>query len=253
MSEIVWRGARAKPGAPGAPVVDHRANDQLGAHYEGSSGALEGEEAPLLSVDVETVKPLAVTLFEDCTIARGPGAVVNGAALARVTYIAGLSGKVHFDCDWMGGFLVLAQKLDIARVAYRPDAITCAYGAQPISIGANVAIGGPRPPHAPTYTVPPAAVAIGATRVVPLPLFARRVQLLTIYGDGGASGDIPSGQLFLAFMSSAGGVLQWIDALSAREVFGGGLSVPHGAVSVALTNRSADASVCLGAIFHLSI
>jgi hypothetical protein len=257
-SEIVWGGRiKAKPGGP--PLSDPRFNAQLGAHYEGTSGEAVGTEAGVLSVEVEskTVRPIALHLSQDVAYPSGRvggGPVVNGGVRARVSYSAGLSGKLTFDCDWRGGLLVHAQQLDVARVAYNPDPISGTYGAQPVKLAATALIGGEHPQGSPTYTVPPAPVLVDATRTIALPLLASRVQLLAIYGNGGASGDAPLGQWFLAFISSWGGVLHWIDALSSREaLFGGGLAIPHGTAELALTNSSADASVCFGALFHLAV
>ena len=98
------------------------------------------------------------------------------------------------------------------------------------------------------------AVAIDETYRLVVPSLARRVSLIALYGNEGAPGDAPLGELFITFISAAGNAIAYIDAMSAREaLFGLGLPIPNGTREVGLSNRSDDASVRLGAVWHLGV
>lgn len=172
----------------------------------------------------------------------------NAAVRARVTYSAGTAGNLQFDCDWAGGLVVHAKKLSVARVAYPLDS-RIAYRDDRVSLALTVCPAAPHSPHAPSFTVLPVPVAANATRVIAVPALARRLSLLCLYEVG----DAKLATMHVAFVSRRGVALHWIDALSARAaLFGEGVAIPPGTATLALSNRSADAGVQLGAVFHLS-
>lgn len=180
----------------------------------------------------------------------------NAAVRARVTYSAGKAEAVPIECDWTGALQVVGSRVLIERKTVRADPLNEFHTAA-IKIAAVASLNGPRAPILPRLTEPPASVPGNETRILPLPRCARRVSLLATYGDEGASGDAPLGQLFVAFIPAVdarGGAIAYIDAMSAREaLFGDGLPIPAGTKAVALTNRSDDESVRLGLIWHLGI
>lgn len=175
----------------------------------------------------------------------------NAAVRARVTYTAGKLKDVSFDCDWVGAFALHASRLEISRVGYAPDT-SLEYFDAPVDIAATVMADAPPAKSLLQLTVPIADVEPDEFRELLIPSRARRVNLLLRYGDEGASGDAPLGQLFLAFAGRQGRAVTYIDAMSAREaLFGVGLPVPAGAVKLVLSNRSPDTSVQLGVIWQL--
>lgn len=178
--------------------------------------------------------------------------IPNAAVRALVRYTAG-NRDVEFVCDWTGGFLVYARRLELTRVTYAPDP-TFFYEDGAIEIGAVVIADAPRPPGTPRLTILPADVEPNASLSLAVPPFAARVNLLARYGNEGAPGDAPLGQIFLAWVTLQGHSIGYIDAMSAREaLFGAGLPVPYGVATLVLTNLSADPSLQLGAIWQLSV
>lgn len=179
----------------------------------------------------------------------------NVAARARVAYRSGKSDLV-FDCDWAGGFQVYADRLDISRLTFAPSPDR-PYGDGPIAIAAQVIADAPRPSSGLAYTVIPQPVATDGYIEIPVHPFARRVNLLLKYGNSEseeASGDPPLGQILIAWGMKYGGSVGYIDAMSAREaLFGQGHPVPFGASSLVLSNRSADDSIHLGAIWRIEL
>lgn len=180
----------------------------------------------------------------------------NSAVRARVRYRNGKS-EAEFDCDWVGGFQVLADRLELSRVRFAPDP-SIAYNDAAIDVSATVIADAPRPGGSLSLTVAPVAVPTPTgVRHAELPIhpFARRVNLLIKYGnDEDAPGDAPLGQIFLAFVGKFDRSLCYIDAMSAREaLFGPGLPVPAGVSKLVLSNRSLDDSVRLGVIWRLDI
>lgn len=177
--------------------------------------------------------------------------VPNAAVRARVTYTAGKLVDVSFDCDWVGGFTLHASRLELSRVTYAPDT-AIPYVDAPVDIAATIVANAPPTEELLQLTVPVEGVEIDSFREVLVPPLARKVNLLLRYGNEGAPGDAPLGQLFVAFVGRHDRSLSYIDAMSAREaLFGVGLLVPAGATKVMLSNRSADASVELGLLWHL--
>lgn len=177
----------------------------------------------------------------------------NAAVRARVKYSAGKAENIQFECDWSGSLQLMASRVELSRVAVAADPLA-PYEPQPVKLAAVALVNGVRPVALPTLTIPTAAVGIDTTVTVGIPPLARRVSLLALYGNEGAEGDIPLGQLFVAFKSGAGNALAYIDAMSAREaLFGLGLPIPAGAVDLGLSNRSADTSVRLGVVWHLGV
>jgi hypothetical protein len=177
--------------------------------------------------------------------------VANAAVRARVTYTAGKLVDVSFDCDWIGGFTLHASRLEIGRVPYAPDT-AIGYNDAPVDVAATVMANAPSATELLQLTVPVAAVAIDAYRELVIPPLARKLNLLLRYGNEGAPGDAPLGQLFVAFVGRHDRSLSYIDAMSAREaLFGVGLVVPAGATQLILSNRSTDPSIELGVVWAL--
>lgn len=191
---------------------------------------------------------------EACTLVAGGLRVPNARARARVRYRAGKS-DVQFDCDWSGGFLVHADRLELSRVTFAPD-VTLSYYDAPIEIAATVLADAPPPAAGLALTVAPMPVdAEGGMRELPVPAIARRVNLLLKYGnDPDVPGDAPLGQLFLAWVGKYDRSLCFIDAMSAREaLFGVGLPVPFGVSKLVLSNRSDDDTVEMGVLWQLAL
>ncbi len=177
----------------------------------------------------------------------------NSDVRCRVTYGAGRSGQMSFDCDWRGGFVVHATRLVVEAVGYKLPSVGAYQAATQVILSATAGLQGSRPTHAPTYTVLPEEVLAAGVRQVEIPLLARRVALLLRYGLLGTSGDAPLGQLFTSFADAQGVALAWIDSSTTRAaVFGEGLSIPAGARYLGLSNDSAQA-VNMGALFHLGL
>jgi hypothetical protein len=248
--QIVWDKPRRGPdGKPAEP--DFRA---WGARYQGNLG-LENEVKAVLSIPEFKGAPQAigVNLFRSDRQAT----LYNSDVRARVTYGAGGSGQLSFDCDWRGGFVVHATRLSVEFVSYKmPPAIALYQAALQVVLGVTAGLNGSRPTHAPTYTVLPEAVAAAGVRQIEIPLLARRVALVMRYGFDpavGTTGDAPLGATFLSFADSAGNALAWLDASTTRaSVFGEGLSIPAGAAYLGLSNNN-DTPTSLGAIFHLGL
>lgn len=179
--------------------------------------------------------------------------IPNAGVRARITYTAGRAEALQFECDWSGALQLMASRVLLERVTVRTDGAISAQ-AQPIKIAAVVLADGDRPATLPTLTELTEAVPTDETYTLLVPSFARRVSLLVLYGNEGAPGDAPLGELFVAFVSAAGNAIAYIDAMSAREaLFGSGLPIPNGTREIALSNRSDDASVRLGVVWHLGV
>lgn len=188
-------------------------------------------------------------LFIDSVIEHKPNAIPR----ARITYTAGRAEAIRFECDWSGSLQLMASRVELERLTVKADPLEPFY-AQAIKLAAVVLAGGVRPASLPTLTERTATVATDATVTLPIPPLARRVSLLAIYGNEGAEGDIPLGELFVAFASLAGNALAYIDAMSAREaLFGAGLPIPAGAFDLGLSNRSDDNTLRLGVVWHLGV
>jgi len=173
----------------------------------------------------------------------------NALAVARVAFGAGTSGNVSFDCDWAGGFVVHAKRIAISRVAQILNP-KLPYVAAAVKLAVVLCPAGPHSPHAATLTYLPETVSPEGARLLAIPPLARRVSLLCLY----ASGDAPLALFQVAFMSLNDDAIHWIDALSVRsDIFGEGIDIPPGVVTLALSNRSEDVGVALGAVFHLSL
>jgi hypothetical protein len=199
--------------------------------------------------DVDMTGTLGAPLLIDSIIEHKPNAIPR----ARITYTAGRAEGIQFECDWSGSLQLMASRVLIERLTVKADPLEPFY-AQPIKIAAVILADGVRPAALPTLTERTATVATDSTITLPVPPLARRVSLLAIYGNEGAEGDIPLGQLFVAFASLAGNALAYIDGMSAREaLFGPGLPIPAGAFDLGLSNRSADNALRLGVVWHLGV
>lgn len=177
----------------------------------------------------------------------------NAAVRARVRYTAGKVIDATFDCDWSGGFVLNASRIEFSRIAFAPDGVAPYFDA-PVDIAATVMAGSTLSPPPCQLTEPTELIEPDEHRTLTIPPFARRVNLILRYGNDGAPGDAPLGQLFIAFVGRLDRALSYIDAMSAREaLFGVGLPIPAGATKVVLSNRSADPSVRLGVIWRLEI
>lgn len=182
--------------------------------------------------------------------------IPNAAVRARVRYRSGKS-EVQFDCDWSGGFMVHADRLEISRVPFAPDT-SRPYIDAPVEVSATVLADAPRPGGSISLTVPPVAVPRPTGErfyVFPIYALARRVNLLLKYGDDpDAPGDAPLGQIFVAFVGKYDQSLCYIDAMSAREaLFGPGLPVPAGVSKLVVSNRSDDDSMRIGVVWRLEL
>ena len=207
---------------------------------------LEVEHEGSLMHELDTLENDTVLTLQTTGLRRP-----NAAVRARIKYTAGKLTDVSFDCDWVGSFTLHASRLEISRVGFAPDT-SFPYFDAPVDIAATVMADAPPAKSLLQLTVPIADVEPDQFRELLIPSRARRVNLLLRYGDEGASGDAPLGQLFLAFAGRQGRAVTYIDAMSAREaLFGVGLPVPAGAVKLVLSNRSPDTSVQLGAIWQL--
>jgi hypothetical protein len=179
----------------------------------------------------------------------------NSDVFARVTYACGRSGKLTFDCDWRGGFVIHCSKLTLDFVSYKVNAANPYAQSTGVILAATAGINGVHPSTDPTLTYLPELVAIDGVRAIEIPVAARRVSLLMKYssdpGSPGATGDAPLGSTFLSFSDPDGNAMSWIDALNTRSVvFGAGLAIPHGARYLGLSNNDVAATY-LGAVFHL--
>lgn len=175
----------------------------------------------------------------------------NAAARARVRTRAGQSGDLMFECDWVGGFQVHAQSIEIDYVSWRPNP-DLPYVDATARLSVALSLEGDCNRWGPQYTVPPAEVATTEDIELVIPPLARRVSLLLKYGDG-STGDAPLAQLFAAFGLPNIGSLGFIDLLSSRAAaFGDGIPIPAGATKLVLTNMSPDL-VSMGAVFHLGL
>jgi hypothetical protein len=182
--------------------------------------------------------------------------VPNAAVRARVRYRSGPSEQV-FDCDWAGGFMVYAERLELQRVAYAPDT-TIPFADAAVSIAATVQADAPRPGGSLSLTDIPVKVPSPDGQrwhAFPVQSMARRVNLILKYGDDeDAPGDAPLGQIFLAFVTKFDRSLCYIDAMSAREaLFGAGMPIPAGASKLVVSNRSADDTMRIGLIWRLEL
>jgi hypothetical protein len=175
----------------------------------------------------------------------------NAGVRARITYSAGSSGDVQFDCDWSGALQLMASRVTLQRVTVPTDG-ELPFEPQPVKVAAIALVNGARPVALPTLTELTQLVAEDETITLVVPGLARRLSLIAIYGNEGAPGDIPLGEIFVAFVSAGDNAIAYIDAMSAREaLFGQGLPIPAGTRAVALSNRSDDPSMRLGAVWHL--
>lgn len=182
--------------------------------------------------------------------------IPNAAVRARVRYRLGKS-EVQFDCDWAGGFQVFADRLELARVPFQTDT-TMPYNDAAVEIAATVLADAPRPGGSLALTVPPVSVPTPTgDRFVEFPIhaYARRVNLILKYGnDPESPGDVPLGQIFLAFVGKFDRSLCYIDAMAAREaLFGAGLQVPSGVSKLVVSNRSDDDSMQIGVVWRLEL
>jgi hypothetical protein len=178
--------------------------------------------------------------------------LANSDARARITYNAGRSGKITFDCDWRGGVVVHGTKVQIDYVSFRVNAANAYVRSTKVILCATIGVNGVHPSTDPTLTYLPELVAASDVRAIEIPVAARRVSLLMKYSSlPGATGDAPLGATFLSFSDPDGNAMSWIDALNTRSVvFGTGLPIPHGARYLGLSNND-TAATYLGAIFHL--
>jgi hypothetical protein len=179
----------------------------------------------------------------------------NSDVFARVTYACGRSGKLTFDCDWRGGFVLHCTKLTLDFVSYRVNPAAAYVQSTGVILAATAGLNGVHPSTDPTLTYLPEEVLADGVRAIEIPVAARRVSLLMKYssdpGDPGVTGDAPLGSTFLSFADPDGNAMSWIDALNTRSVvFGAGLAIPHGARYLGLSNNDA-ATTYLGAVFHL--
>jgi hypothetical protein len=248
-AQIMWPdpavgGAAAKSAAAAYSFTDWGGRSQ---------GTLPAESAAQTVLSVPELpgapQAIGVNLFRSDRQAT----LYNSDVRCRVTYGAGRSGQMQFDCDWRGGFVVHATRLTVEAVGYKLPSATPYQAALDVILSATAGLHGSRPTHAPTYTVQPATVVPTATLQIEIPLLSRRVALLLRYGLLGSSGDAPLGQLFVSFADATGAALAWIDCSTTRAaVFGEGLSLPAGARYLGLTNTSVQ-DVNMGAIFHLGL
>jgi hypothetical protein len=206
---------------------------------------LDTPRDPNFSTPVAEADALLVTV----TAAKPQPAAPNATAVARVTYGAGTTGNIVFDADWAGGFVVHAKRLSVSRVNRALDPRRD-YVDGVLRLALTLCPAAPHSPHAATLTYLPTVIVPTETRLISIPPLARRVSLLCLY----ELGDAPLALMHLAFTTFDGTALHWIDALSARAgLFGEGLDIPAGAAKLALTNRSEDPALALGALFHLSL
>jgi hypothetical protein len=202
---------------------------------------------------VLTMAPGTTCLFSRLLFTPAYDVIPNAGVRARVTYSAGSAEDIQFLCDWSGALQLMASRVLIERVTVKTDG-AIDFQAQPVKIAAIVLAGGDRPGTLPTLTELTEAVPVDETYRLIVPSLARRVSLIALYGNEGAPGDAPLGEFFIAFISSAGNAIAYIDAMSAREaLFGAGLPIPNGTREIGLSNRSDDASVRLGAVWHLGV
>lgn len=266
-AQIVWPDEDGPAGASGASSAGS-ASGSATVWGDRFRGALTGEGEPrhVLSVTLPKGQAEAIGVNLHSSNMRGNVAGANSTVQARVTFSAGRSGPLTFDCDWRGGFVVHASKLEIEFVPIkaRPDvpfqALTDAI------LSATAGLRGVRPAHPPTLTfLPYEAITRNTFRSLVVPPMARRVSLLARYGQqplngvanfpayGGGTGPAPLSQIYLEFMDEMGGVDTWIDAFSAREaLFGAGVPIPEGATQLELVNGSSE-TLRLGAVFHLGV
>jgi hypothetical protein len=175
--------------------------------------------------------------------------IPNAAVFARVRYWAGKS-EVVFDCDWAGGFIIHADRIEISRVTFPSDPAR-GYLDGLVNIAATLMADAPSPAALLQRTIRPELVTgPTGTRTLTIPRFARRVNLIMTWDD---PGDVPLGQVFLAWAGKTGPAVAYIDAMAAREaLFGQGLPVPYGVSRLVLSNRSAD-SMELGVVWQMRI
>jgi hypothetical protein len=245
---ITYGGAGAAQSFILFEITDWEKLDEAGVFYVHLSVTPEAS-----SIDVAD-GPIAdgASLFVELLGLARP----NAAVRARVRYRNGKS-EATFDCDWAGGFQVLADRLELSRVLFVPDA-TAPFADAAVDISATVIADAPRPGGSLALTVPPVPVPdLSGKRYAEFPIhpFGRRVNLLLKYGDDpDAPGDVPLGQIFLAFVGKFGRSLCYIDAMAAREaLFGAGLPIPAGCSKLVVSNTSDDDTMQIGVMWRLEL
>lgn len=241
----------ARGGVGGEPCKVRWTINEWEEGQDESVGFLRLEVTPLSS-DID----MPMDDLEAITIEVFGFEIPNAAVRARVRVRNGKS-ESQFDCDWAGGFQVLADRLELSRVRFSPDT-ALPYSDGAIDISAQVIADAPRPGGSLSLTVSPLAVpSPTGVRFAEYPIhpFARRVNLMLKYGnDPDAPGDAPLGQIFLAFVGKFGRSLCYIDAMSAREaLFGAGLPIPAGVSKLVVSNLSTDDTMQIGVLWRLEL
>jgi hypothetical protein len=252
--QIVWQrppGEDDDTADPKKPKPKPTPYDYQNWGNRNSDAISEVENAVQGLVDIPelaTPQALGINLFRNDQQAT----LHNSDARARITYNAGRSGKITFDCDWRGVVVVHGTKVTIDYVSFRVNAANPYVRSEKVILAASIGTNAVHASTDPTLTYLPELVAASGVRAIEIPVAARRVSLLMKYSSlPGATGDAPLGATFLSFSDPDGNAMSWIDALNTRSVvFGAGLPIPHGARYLGLSNNDV-ADTYLGAIFHL--
>ena len=198
---------------------------------------------------------LVVNLFRSDV--QPSGGTFNAQIRARITY--GIGAKQNeFDCDWTQGaqFALVANYVRVNAVSYAPSALlpydvgAGATAAQPITLGAGIALGNAAKHDGLSFTYPLDELSnVGPSHALyDVPDFAT-----TLFFNATKNTGLPLAVADCRIVMFSGAVqLQEWDGVRAQDFMSGGLRIPGGTTQVKVLNTGA-APILLAPQFGLSL